>query len=74
MRNKWQQEFEISKIIHNNEDDKLLKYVDDNLSQTRRFNLKLIQIIRELMLIENFDLIRRIFELKKMIFGDSASC
>ena len=66
LRNKWQQEFEISKIIHNNEDDKLLKYIDDNLSQTRRFNLKLIQIIRELMLIENFNLIRRIFELKKM--------
>ena len=66
LKTKWQQEFEISKIIHNNEDDKLLKYVDANLSQKRRFNLKLIQIIRELMLIENFDLIRRIFELKKM--------
>ena len=66
LRNKWRQEFEISKIIHNGEEDRLLKYIESNLSLTKSFNLKLIQIIRELLLIGNFDLIRKIFELKKM--------
>ena len=66
LRNKWRQEFEISKIIHNGEEDRLLKYIESNLSLTKSFNLKLIQIIRELLLIRNFDLIRKIFELKKM--------
>ena len=66
LKNKWSEEFEISKIIHKSMDDQLLKYIEDNLSQTRSFNLKLIQIIRELLLIGNFNLIRRIFELKKM--------
>jgi hypothetical protein len=66
LRNKWSQEFEISKIIHNDEGDKLLGYVDNNISQTKSFNLKFIQIIRELILIKNFNLVRRIFELKKM--------
>ena len=66
LRNKWRQEFEISKIIHNDEDNKLLEYIDNSLGQKTSFNLKLIQIIRELLLIGNFNLIRRIFELKKM--------
>jgi len=66
LKNKWSEEFEISKIIHKSMDDQLLKYIEDNLSHTRSFNLKLIQIIRELLLIGNFNLIRRIFELKKM--------
>ena len=63
---RWRQEFEISKIIHRGEDDKLLEYIDRSISQTKSFTLKLIQIIRELLLIRNFDLIRKIFELKKM--------
>lgn len=66
LRNKWSQEFEISKIIHNDEDDKIIAYINNNIGQIKSFNLKLIQIIRELILIENFDLVRRIFELKKM--------
>ena len=66
LRNKWRQEFEISKIIHNDEDNKILEYIDSSLGQKTSFNLKLIQIIRELLLIGNFNLIRRIFELKKM--------
>ena len=63
---RWRQEFEISKIIHRGEDDRLLEYIDRSISQTKSFNLKLIQIIRELLLIGNFNLIRRVFELKKM--------
>ena len=66
LRNKWKQEFEVTKIIHKDEDDILLKYINKNLNQTKSFNLKLIQIIRELFLVENFNLIRDIFELKKM--------
>jgi len=58
LKNKWSEEFEISKIIHKSMDDQLLKYIEDNLSHTRSFNLKLIQIIRELLLIGNFNLIR----------------
>ena len=46
LRNKWRQEFEISKIIHNDEDNKLLEYIDSSLGQKTSFNLKLIQIIR----------------------------
>ena len=66
LSNKWRQEFEITKIIHKNEDDKLLEYIENNLNQTRSFNLKLIQIIRELLLVGNFILISKIFELEKM--------
>ena len=66
LSNKWKQEFEITKIIHKNEDDKLLEYIENNLNQTRSFNLKLIQIIRELLLVGNFILISKIFELEKM--------
>ena len=66
LSNKWKQEFEITKIIHKNEDDKLLEYIENKLNQTRSFNLKLIQIIRELLLVGNFNLIRSIFELEKM--------
>ena len=47
LRNKWRQEFEISKIIHNGEEDRLLKYIESNLSLTKSFNLKLIQIIMQ---------------------------
>ena len=57
LRNKWTQEFEISKIIHNSENELLLEYIENNLSKTRSFNLKLIQIIRELLLIGNFKLV-----------------
>ena len=66
LRNKWTEEFEISKIIHNSENELLLEYIENNLSKTRSFNLKLIQIIRELLLIGNFKLVCSIFELKKM--------
>ena len=66
LSNKWKQEFEITKIIHKNEDDKLLEYVENKLNQTRSFNLKLIQIIRELLLVGNFNLVRAIFEIDKM--------
>ena len=66
LRNKWREEFDISKIIHRGKDEKLLKYIEGNLTQSRGFSLKLIQIIRELLLIRNFNLIRKIFELKKM--------
>ena len=66
LSNKWKQEFEITKIIHKNEDDKLLEYIENNLNQTRSFNLKLIQIVRELLLVGNFILISKIFELEKM--------
>ena len=65
LRNKWKQEFEISKIIHD-EDELILEYIKNNLGQTKSFNLKLIQIIRELLLTENFKLVNSIFELKKM--------
>lgn len=65
LRNKWKQEFEISKIIHD-KDKLLLEYIKNNLGQTKSFNLKLIQIIRELLLTENFKLVNSIFELKKM--------
>ena len=44
LRNKWKQEFEISKIIHD-KDKLLLEYIKNNLGQTKSFNLKLIQII-----------------------------
>ena len=66
LSNKWKQEFEITKIIHKNEDDKLLEYIENNLNQTRSFNLKIIQIVRELLLVGNFILISKIFELEKM--------
>lgn len=66
LRNKWQQEIETSKIIHRGKEDELLAYVNHNIDQRNSFILKLIQIIRELILTENFTLISKIFELKKM--------
>ena len=47
LRNKWQQEIEISKIIHRGKEDELLAYVNHNIDQRNSFILKLIQIIRE---------------------------
>jgi len=66
LRNMWREEFEISRIIHNGEENRLVEYIDSSLGQKKSFNLKFIQIIRELLLIGNFNLIRRIFDLKKM--------
>ena len=66
LRNMWREEFEISRIIHNDEENRLVEYIDSSLGQKKSFNLRFIQIIRELLLIGNFNLIRRIFELKKM--------
>lgn len=66
LRNKWHQEIETSKIIHRGKEDELLAYVNHNIDQRNSFILKLIQIIRELILTENFTLISKIFELKKM--------
>jgi len=66
LRNKWHQEIETSKIIHRGKEDELLAYVNHNIDQRNSFILKLIQIIRELILTENFALISKIFELKKM--------
>jgi len=35
LRNKWRQEFEISRIIHNNEENRLVEYIDSSIGQKK---------------------------------------
>lgn len=46
----------------------LLLFIEENLHTKRDFTLKLTQIVRELMLVKNYDLLVQIFSLKKMTF------
>ena len=68
LRNRWMQEFEIADL-YNQSNTQILEFINTNLNFRRQFIQKLVQIIRELILIRNYDLLNQIFNLPKMAFN-----
>jgi len=67
LKNRWELEFKLAALMQDSEKE-LLLFVEENLHSKRDFTLKLTQIVRELMLVKNYDLLVQIFSLKKMTF------
>ena len=67
LRNRWELEFKLAALMQDSEKE-LLLFVEENLHSNRDFTLKLTQIVRELMLVKNYDLLVQLFSLKKMTF------
>ena len=67
LKNRWEQEFKLASLMQDSEKE-LLLFIEENLHTKRDFTLKLTQIVRELMLVKNYDLLVQIFSLKKMTF------
>ena len=67
LKNRWELEFKLASLMQDSEKE-LLLFVEENLHSKRDFTLKLTQIVRELMLVKNYDLLVQIFSLKKMTF------
>lgn len=63
--NKWKTEFQIIEVIHANKDTELLNYITEKIHLEKYFYLKFIQILRELILIQNYKLLIKIFRLKE---------
>ena len=56
LKNRWEQEFKLASLMQDSEKE-LLLFIEENLHTKRDFTLKLTQIVRELMLVKNYDLI-----------------
>ena len=67
LKNRWEQEFKLASLMQDSEKE-LLLFIEENLHTNRDFTLKLTQIVRELMLVKNYDLLVQIFSLKKMTY------
>ena len=67
LKNRWEQEFKLAALMQDSEKE-LLLFIEENLHSKRDFTLKLTQIVRELMLVKNYDLLVQIFSLKKMTY------
>ena len=68
LKNRWKEDFQIVSLMDDRK-KKILKYIQTNLHSKREFVLKLTQIIRELMLIKDYDLLLQIFSLDQMNFN-----
>lgn len=67
LKNRWKQEFEIADL-YNQSNTIILDYINSNLHLKRQFIQKLVQIVRELILVRNYALLNQIFRLPKMAF------
>ena len=67
LKNRWELEFKLASLMQDSEKE-LLLFIEENLHSNRDFTLKLTQIVRELMLVKNYDLLVQIFSLKKMTY------
>ena len=68
-KNKWKQDFELA-YLYNQSKTHILTYINDNLHVKRQFIQKLVQIVRELVLVRNFALLNHVFSLPKMVFKE----
>ena len=68
LKNRWKEDFQIVSLMDERK-KKLLEYIQTNLHSKREFVLKLTQIIRELMLIKDYDFLLQIFSLDQMNFN-----
>ncbi len=66
LKNRWKDEFEIVRFMQEDQIEKLPQYIDNRLHTNSNFILKLAQILRELMIDQNFEVLTRIFSLEKM--------
>ncbi len=62
---KWQSELLIIDLIHEKRDKELLIFIKQRIHLKNEFYLIFIQIIRELILIKNYNLLVKIFKLKE---------
>ena len=69
LKNKWKQDFELADL-YNQTNTHILDYINSNLHVRRHFIQKLVQIVRELVLVKNFSLLNMIFSLPKMVFKE----
>lgn len=67
LKNRWTQEFEIADLC-NQSNPRILDYINTNLHQKRQFIQKLVQIVRELILVKNYVILNQIFSSQKMAF------
>ena len=68
LKNRWKQDFEIADL-HNQSSNQILNYIDVNLHVKRQFVQKLVQIVRELILVRNYTLLNQIFNAPTMAFN-----
>jgi tetratricopeptide (TPR) repeat protein len=66
LKNRWKDEFEIVRFMQEDQIDELPQYIAHHLHTNSSFILKLAQILRELMIDQNFEVLTRIFSLEKM--------
>ena len=66
LKNRWKEEFEIVNLMQEDQSNDLIDYISTHIHTKRSFILKLTQIIRELMIAQNFDVLRNVFALEKM--------
>ena len=69
LKNRWKQDFEIADL-HNQSSNQILNYIDVNLHVKRQFVQKLVQIVRELILVRNYTLLNQIFNAPRMAFNE----
>lgn len=66
LQDKWKTELLIIDLIHERSNKELLKFLVERIHVEKDFYIKFIQIIRELILIENYKLLIAIFKLKQL--------
>ncbi len=69
LKNKWKQEFELADL-YNHSNTNILTYINENLHVKRQFIQKLVQIVRELILVRNYNLLNQIFNAPRMAFNE----
>ncbi len=69
LKNKWKQDFELADL-YNQSNTHILDYINSNLHVKRQFIQKLVQIVRELILVRNYTLLNQIFNASKMAFNE----
>jgi hypothetical protein len=69
LKNRWKQDFEIADL-YNQSRTQILNYIDVNLHVKRQFVHKLVQILRELILVRNYTLLNQIFNAPRMAFNE----
>lgn len=69
LKNKWNQDFELADL-YNQSNTHVLTYINENLHVKREFIQKLVQIVRELILVRNYTLLNQIFNAPRMAFNE----
>ncbi len=68
LRNKYYEEFKIINLLQYDEDESVICLIKENLHKKDEFYLRLTKIITELLVVENFKLLNKIFNMSQMKF------